>query len=142
MIAASVRPLDGSISLFVGERGACLGIDIQAPRQAPDRELIGIDYCPDDDMAAGLQLGLAALGSLLPLAIRRGEKMRILHDFENARIVLQSIPRDTGGTDDGGHEADPQGSNEDPHKSTDAADAKEHPPLSPEHAEIIRQGIG
>ncbi len=104
-LQASVRLVDGSVSGLVGELDACLGVDIQAARTAPDRELVRIDYGGNDDVPLAFEVALATLRSLAPRKIGRGQLFCVLHDFENARVILSRVPGHAGSADGlGGHD--------------------------------------
>ena len=81
-----------SARLFVGEAGASLGVDVQAVRAAPGGERVRVDHGPDDADALARDAALGALGLLLPLAMRPGEHMRVVHDPENFRVVAFAVP--------------------------------------------------
>ena len=99
MIIASMRVLDLSIDELITPLHASLGIDIQAPSAAPSQELLRIDYGSNNDMARAFHLALGSLCELEPLVVAPGQLVRILHDFENASIVLTGIPRDSHSAD-------------------------------------------
>ena len=97
MIAASLRILDVPVDELIAPLSASLFIDIQAPSAAPSDELLRLDYGANDDMTRAFQLALSSLCDLAPLVISSGQRVRILHDFENASIVLAGVPADADG---------------------------------------------
>ena len=91
---ASVRLVDFTEGDFAGEHSSCLGVDIQAARPAPSLERARVDYGANGDHALGFLRALDALRFLQPLVIGAGEQACILHDRENAAVILSIVPRD------------------------------------------------
>ena len=83
-----------SCSLRIRERHATLGIDFVAVPGTPGDEVIRLDYGSNDDVPDVAQMAFAAFGNLLPAVIRPGQLFRVVHDFENARIVAALVPCD------------------------------------------------
>ena len=107
ILSASVDASGLIENKLVGEAYASFGIDIQTSCGAPVGECLGIDYGPDNGKAPHLSLALGLLGDLLPLLERGWQDFRVLHDFENARIVILAIPRDTTDPDRHAGHAEP-----------------------------------
>lgn len=94
-VTVSVRVFDLRHSDGGSEKASCLGVDVHALTGAPGEELLRIEYGADDDEATAFPVALLALGVLGPGLVDGREDVRILHDFEEARIVLASDPSDS-----------------------------------------------
>jgi len=107
VISASVDASGLVASKLVGEPHASFGIDIQSSRGAPAGECFGVDYGPDNSKSLSLSVALGLLGEFLPLLEGGWKDFRVLHDFENARIVVLAIPRDPSDPDRHAGHAEP-----------------------------------
>lgn len=92
MIQASVSFHGCAPRGFNGESLATAGVDVQAAPGAPGRELIRIDYGANGDNSLAFRAALCLLCHLEPAVERAGQLVRIVHDFENATIILAAVP--------------------------------------------------
>lgn len=92
-----------------GELHACLGVDIQAPRSAPGRKLVGPERRSDHELALPPQLAFGLLGFQPPQGIDVGQEVAVFHHGLDALVVLQRVPGYADGAWDMAAHADPRG---------------------------------
>lgn len=87
LVLAAGVPIGG----IAGELHSRLGIDLATSQGAPGDELLRIDVRPID-LALRAKMALRLVRAFLPFVERPGERLSISHDFENAGIVVASVP--------------------------------------------------
>lgn len=87
-VEAVVQTLDSPQSGSVCPLPACVGVDVQAARSAPHQELVRVNYGASDNAAVAYQMALALLCAFEPAVIGSGQPVSVLHDPQNACVVL------------------------------------------------------
>lgn len=92
MLALSASVFAWPMGGVCGEIHTTAGVDITSCAGAPGDEVIRINVDPMHGPARAQEFALAFFSLMLPAVECDREKLCILHDFEDAAIIVASIP--------------------------------------------------